>query len=361
MVSGVGPCRLAVALLMLSVAFAACSRKDANSGGKARTTAGEQKKTAGKKKAVKTETPGESEPAGQGAEEDVTEAGEPDAVNPYEEEPEEPMPAIEEEPEQTLRDKLKNLKFKARRDVMWARAAIANSDSYRRSLEKFDRNAEEWELYSRVPREPELDLFEAQLKEMAGNIGVTMEFLQIEQHKVEARNIPEIIHGEKSFEFEDSDLRGMAQVVMRLNLEAGGKLVPFIQGLKRQERLFILRRVMRSPDGIVINGEVYYLLQERFPLHVVEPKDLEQAMKNFGIEISAREAVKLDPVGHLQNAALSYKEFNRSLPALNESMKLLSESSFKSARSEFFRRTSELADRSMREWERKVKEYGWDK
>lgn len=355
MVSGAVLRIVSIGVLMLVIGVAGCNKGKVTTNKKGSPESSEK----ATERSRKVDVPGKRDAAGSSGR-DLILLDEEVVEDPYEDEPEVPLPTVvPENREKSLRDKLKKLKFKARRDLLWARAAISNRQSYERSLDKFDRNAEEWDMYQRVPLAPKLEEAEANLRELATRVGVEIAFFQMELQTGEQRQLPMVIHGEKSFEFRDSDLRGMAQIVLRLSLAGAGNLLEFIRGTKELPRLFTIRRVIRTPQGIVINGDVCYFREEKFPLHVVKERSLEQSMKNFGIEVSAREAVRQDPVGHLQNASLSYKEFNASLPLLNEAMALLSESKFKSARSEFFRRASQGAARSASEWERKAVEYRW--
>ena len=239
--------------------------------------------------------------------------------------------------EMSIADKLKKLKFKARRDVMWARTTVANIPSYQRALEKYDAEFERWGMYQKVPTAPKLEELRKEVEELAERLGLTVTVLKVKDYPITPRDLPELIRGERAFDFEDNDLRGVVHVTMLFDKVEAELLRSLVAGLKAASRLTRVRRLSPKEGGFLLNADCYYFIDTSFPIHIIEEKDLEKEMGQSGIEMDIEEVVRLDPIGSLQSAALSYKEFNLSLPELNEAMKLLSESRFKSARSEFFR------------------------
>lgn len=246
-------------------------------------------------------------------------------------------------------EQLKKLKFKARREVVWARGAIANIPGYEKSLERLKREVKEWGMYERIPEEPLREALQEELDRQGQLNGVTVEYREFQDAKIKRRKLPETIHGQKPFDFEDNDIRNVILVVIRTGLADEAALEKFLSALVRDERLVVVKKVKPRPQqkGWVINLEAYWFPKTSYPLHIVESKVLEDEMKRVGLKLSVDEVVKLDSVGYLQHASMSYREFNASLEELNGAMKLLSESKYMSARAEFFRRKSEDALRSV--------------
>jgi len=246
-------------------------------------------------------------------------------------------------------DLLKKLKFKARREVVWVRGAISNIPEYRQSVARLDREAEEWKMLERIPEEPAREALQEELDRLAQLSGLTLEYREFKDAQFKRRKLPETIHGQKPFDFEDNDIRDIVQVVLRTGPAEPAALQEFLGAVVRADRLMVVRKVKPRVQerGYIVNLEAFWFPTTAYPIHVVEPRVLEEEMKRVGIGLSVDEAVKLDSVGYLQHASMSYREFNASLEELNGAMKLLSESKYKSARSEFFRRKSEEALRSV--------------
>jgi len=242
-----------------------------------------------------------------------------------------------------LMEKLKKLKFKARREVVWARTTVSNIPSYQRSLEKFEHEFEQWKMYERIPLAPEEDKLKKEFMELAKKHEMEITYFKLKEFPVKSREIPEIVHGDRAFDFKDSDLRGIIQITTRIKKKDPANIKKMFEETREMSRLVHMRRLGPAGREYLINGEAYYFKKEKYPVHVIEERILQTEMKQAGIEQSVEEVVKLDTIGYLQNTAMSYKEYNSSLPKLNEAMKLLSESKFKAARSEFFRRKTEEA------------------
>lgn len=250
----------------------------------------------------------------------------------------------EKEEVDQLKERLKKLKFRARRDVVWCRTTIANIPSYARALEKFEAEFAQWQMYRKVPMEPEFEAFEKELKEVLVNQGLEVLFLNVGPQKVSTREIPGIIHGDRAWSFEDNDIRGISAVTLKIARVDDPAVQRFKAALKEMDRLVLVRRVKPTQkDGLLFNLEIYHFLDIEYPIHVIEQKDLQREMHQSGIEVSIEEALQKDSIGYLQNASLSYKEFNSSQEKLNEAMQLLSRSKFLEARSTFFRGKMEEA------------------
>ncbi len=242
-----------------------------------------------------------------------------------------------------LARQLKRLKFKARREVVAARTTIENIPSYARSLEKFEREFEQWGMYTEVPREPGYDELKKEISRAVGKVGLELLYYNVLESDEKTRKLPEVIHGNKSFSFEDNDVREAFQVTVRIPKVPREKQAELLSRLKALDRLLLVRRFKSLSDSILINMDAYWFAEERYPLHQVLARDLKIEMEQLGITGSMEEVMQKDSVGYLQNAALSYKELNSSLPKINEAMALLSRSKFLEARSAFFRKTVEAA------------------
>jgi hypothetical protein len=241
-------------------------------------------------------------------------------------------------------ERLKKLKFKARRDVVWCRTTVSNIPSYARALEKFEAEFAQWQMYRKMPVEPGLEAFEKELREMLGHQNLQVNLLNIEPVKVNTRELPGIIHGDRAWSFGDNDIRGISAVTLKV---AGGDEAAMqrLRAIFREmDRLVLVRRAKPTQTAEwLFNLEIYHFLDIEYPIHVIEEKDLEKEMRQSGINVSVEEALRRDTIGYLQNASLSYKEFNSSQEKLNEAMQLLSRSKFLEARSTFFRKKMEEA------------------
>ncbi len=244
-------------------------------------------------------------------------------------------------------EKLKKMKFALRRDVVWVRSAVANIPSYEQALARFDREFEEWNMYGRVPKSPDVEPLRKELEAIAAQAGGAYSYLDIREEALSSREIPSVIHGDRAFEFEENDIRGILLVTMNLAPADETLLKAMLAGLKSSKRLLHVLKARLGADGATINARAYYFRDEKFPIHVIEPKSLEAEMRAYGVGDSVEEAVKSDPIGYLQNAGMSVREFNASLPDVNRAMRLLSESKFKEARSAFFRKAVEDADKAL--------------
>ena len=242
-----------------------------------------------------------------------------------------------------LTGRLKRLKFQARREIVAARTAIENIPSYTRSLEKFEREFAEWGMFTAVPAEPGYDDLKGAIAAVVKRVGLELVYYNVIESKATPRRLPEIIHGDKSFEFEDGDVRQVFQVAIRVSRAEREQVLKLVAELKALDRLLLIRRVKPLPESILVNMDAYWFGEERYPLHQVLPRDLKTEMERLGITGSMEEVMRQDAVGHLQNAALSYRELNSSLPKLNEAMGLLSRSKFLEARSAFYRKAVEAA------------------
>jgi hypothetical protein len=245
--------------------------------------------------------------------------------------------------EKPLKEKLKELKFKARREVVWARTTIDNIPSYERALEKYQREFDQWRMYERVPLEPKKAELKAALTELFDRLGLPILYYAEADSTVPPRKLPEVIHGDKAFEFEDNDVREIFHVTIRTGAATPETVASLVTELKALDRLLYVRRVKVGKEELLVNLDTYFFRAERYPVHQVLERKLEERMRQMGIARSVDEVVNDDPLGHLQNAALSYREFNANLEALNEAMALLSRSKFLEARSSFFRRAVEEA------------------
>jgi hypothetical protein len=246
----------------------------------------------------------------------------------------------------SLPERLKKIKFKARREVVWARTTIENTSSYQRALEKFDREFEQWRMYDRIPLEPRKEALQEELDRVVRSHGLEFKYYQAREEPAPVRELPEVIYGNRSFTFEDSDIRMIFQVTIKVDRVPDEKLQALVADIKKMERLVLIRRVQPKHKEVVINLEAYYFRDIKYPVHKIEPLSLDEEMRLAGISADIEDVVKQDSVGYLQNAAMSLKEFNNSLERLNEAMLLLSESKFKEARSTVFRALSENAQRA---------------
>jgi len=246
-----------------------------------------------------------------------------------------------------IQEKLKKMKFALRRDVVWVRSAVANIPSYEQALARFDREFEEWNMYARVPKSPDVESLRKELEALARKAGGAVSYLDIREETLSTREIPEQIRGDRAFEFEENDIRGILLVTVRLAPADEALLKALVAGLEASNRLLEVLKARVDPEGAVISARAYYFREERYPIHVIEPKNLEVEMRRYGIGDSVEEVVKQDPIGYLQNSGMSVREFNASLPDVNRAMRLLSESKFKEARSAFFRGAVEAVHKEM--------------
>jgi NACalpha-BTF3-like transcription factor len=242
-----------------------------------------------------------------------------------------------------LMEKLKQLKFRARREVVATRTTIDNIPSYERALEKFAREFEQWGVATRIPTTPQLEELKGAITELTDRLGTPLLYYNVVAPEGPVRELPEFIYGDKSFTFEDTDVHLAYQVTIKVGTVPREKLVELIGALKELPRLLRILRVKTQREGTLINMVAFQFPEERYPLHRAEPRDLERRMQAMGIMESVEQVMAIDQVGYLQNAALSYKEINASLPKLNQALALLSRSKFLEARSDFFRRTVEAA------------------
>jgi hypothetical protein len=247
------------------------------------------------------------------------------------------------DPDGELLQKLSDFKFKARREVVWARSTIANIPSYEDALRRYDREAQEWQMAALIPDAPDADAARKEIEALCASLGISILSLTFKEEPLERRPLPETIHGDKPFAFEDNDIRGMLQVVLVTGPLPEGTAAKFAAGANEMQRLVRVLRIRSEKERGLINLQIYYFLSITVPRHIVVEKDLNQELARMGITQPLEEVVRKDVVGHLQNAAMSYKEYNQSLPELNRAMELLSQTRYKGARSEFFRRTFEQA------------------
>jgi len=256
-----------------------------------------------------------------------------------------PVRQAKEAPADPLDEKLKKLKFKARREVMWARAAMSNIESYRADLKKFERDFAEWELPVFVPDEPKLDEVKKLLYDLAGARSIVIEYYEAKPDTMPRKPLPKQIRGDRDFSYEEEDIRDLHQVVMRVVPPDADSMRGFLKDAAAAKRLVHVRKVSLSEQRLVVNLTVYSFRKLVLPVHVAEERSIERELKSFGIEKSMEELQAVDSVGHLQNATLSYAEFNASIPKVNEALGLLGQGQYLAARSEFFRRTFEAAQR----------------
>jgi len=249
-------------------------------------------------------------------------------------------------PPDEFQDNLKKMKFALRREVVWARSAVANIPSYEDALARFDREFEEWNMYARVPKSPDAEPLRQELQTIVKQAGGAVSFLDIREEALSQREIPEQIRGDRAFEFEENDIRGILLATMSCSPADATLLKATVDGLKASGRLLHVLKATLQPEGATISVRAYFFREERYPIHIIEPKNLEAEMRSYRVGDSVEEAVKKDPIGYLQNAGMSVREFNASLPDVNRAMRLLSESKFKEARSAFFRRASEAAQQA---------------
>lgn len=244
---------------------------------------------------------------------------------------------------QSVEEKLKKLKLKAQQELLWARDLISNIPSYKTRLERFETQFDEWGMYRKVPLVPDESGLRAAIQKAAAGSGVVITFLEIREADTPAEPIPPTIHGDRSFNFHVNQIRGVLIVTVKVEIHTMGETERFVEALKQAERLIAIRKVDLLGNAAVVHAEAYWFKEERYPIHIIEEKDLEREMHNSGLDLSVEEAVKLDPIGHLHSAALSYREYNASLEKINEGMRLLSRIRFLSARSSFFRKKAEEA------------------
>jgi len=274
-------------------------------------------------------------------------AGQADGSDVREEWIEAPDAAGGPAPADESQEKLKKMKFTLRRDVVWARSAVANIPSYEQALARFDREFEEWNMYGRVPKSPDVELLRQELEAIVARAGGAFSYLDIREETLSTREIPATIRGDRAFDFEENDIRGILLVTMSLAPADQTLLKAMLAGLKGSRRLLHVLKARLTSEGATLSARAYYFREERFPVHIIEPKNLEEEMRRYGAGDSIEEAVRNDPIGYLQNSGMSVREFNASLPDVNRAMRLLSESKFKEARSAFFRKAVEEADKAV--------------
>jgi hypothetical protein len=287
--------------------------------------------------------PAPSPAAAQPAEEPAVDVGVQDVYDASEDVGQVPE---EQAPADPLAEKLKRLKFKARRDAAWARAAVANIESYRADLKKFERDAAQWEVDRHIPSSPQLDTFKSTVYDLAGKNAIVIEYYEEQPDAAPRRVLPETLQGNREFEYEDLDVRDAHQVVLRVVPPDAASMRTWLGKVVETQRLVKIRNVGVGLGSLIVNFEVYSWRNVRPPLHKTDERTLEVELKQIGVEGSLEQLLEQDRVGQIQHAAMSYKEFNDAIPKLDEALALLDQGKLVAARLSYFRRTYEDAQRT---------------
>lgn len=240
-----------------------------------------------------------------------------------------------------LQQQLRQLKAKARREVVEQRRLIARIEPFKTELASLAQQGEQSRLQKLIPIGPQVDELSAALRKLAAQQGLEVALLELREEELRRRELPGRIPGDKPFQFEDNDIRGViagALVVRTIDREAVGRL---LAELSRIDRLLLMRQVRVEQEQTLLAFEAWYFIEQNWPQPVAVARSLENEMQLAGIDATVEEVVAVDRTGHLQAAALSHKEYNESLKQYEEALRLQMEVRLKAAQADFFRRKNE--------------------
>jgi len=216
-----------------------------------------------------------------------------------------PLPG--EDPHTTL---LRMLRDRAEERVMWARGVLARESEIKSELERLQAEEARLGILRAIPESHEDASVEAEWQGLAQIMGFKIEGWLVAKSKLETRELPKELPADKQFELGLADIRSVYQVVVTIPRLPDAELARLLEGVKLFQRLTLIRRIrLGEADKYVINAEVYMFNPTDVPKFLVPERSIEAAMSTMGINLTVSEAVRRDPIGYVQTAALAYAEY----------------------------------------------------
>lgn len=213
---------------------------------------------------------------------------------------------------------------KLRDDTVIERAklvsAASNHASNASSLRKYEREAAEVRLWSRVPLTQDLPGLRASLEAALSAAGLRGEGFSLVPRAGPRRRLPERLPEGPRFEPLREDIRGIIDVRFRVPGAKPAQLPALLKSLGGMLRLFYVAKVKPSDAGLAVEGEAYWFHADfEVPRTQLRARDLKAELRRAGLDPNplARdpEAQKL-----LDEVAADYREMERRLPDYEKSI-----------------------------------------
>lgn len=235
----------------------------------------------------------------------------------------------------------RRLKDRADKDLKWAREVAGALTQTQAELQALALKEESARLLVRMPVAPDVEGLEKLLTDYTKSTGLPLKDLKVEIQELKRRELPPILNGKKAITYEPSDFRGLILATFWLEERDRAKLAPWFDGLKSQDRLLEVKQMKYGENGYLVNVAAYYLPEVSHPLLKSDPKNFKEVMQATGIKVSVEDAVRQDPVGYIQNATMTYVEYNDLLPTVNQTLALQSDLIWRKARLDYLEEKEE--------------------
>lgn len=212
-----------------------------------------------------------------------------------------------EDPQTTL---LRILRDQAEARVMWARSVLARESEIKTELDKLVAEEARLGVLRAIPETQDDASVEAEWQGVAQIMGFKVGAWFLAKSNIQTRPLPKEVPADKEFELLPSDIRSVYQVVVTIPRLSDADLTRLLDGVKGFQRLTLVRRIKRGDaDTYVVNAEVYLFNPTDVPKFIVPERTIEAAMSSIGIHMTVSEAVRKDPIGYVQTAALAFAEY----------------------------------------------------
>ena len=249
--------------------------------------------------------------AGAAAEEAPAEEQQPDAVS------------LEPSEAELIMESLKKLKDQALTEAQWAQELRERLESLRNRLAEAEQVLKDPSYTVGVPSKLDPAVVEAEWRKAAVDAGTEVQFFEITEASVHRDAIPPMVPDRKPFQITMNDVRDIFLVVARIPRVDDATMERFVSNLAKLDRLTLPTRVQVFGDRVIVNAEVYRWREVPLPERIVRQKDLKEELRRAGVSLSVEEVVKMDPIGHLQHTALSFKTYNAARPHVVQALKAI--------------------------------------
>ena len=231
--------------------------------------------------------------------------------------------SLEPSEAEVIIENLMKLKVQALAEAQWAQGLREQLESLRNQLVKAEEAVKEPLYTVGVPSILDPKAVEAEWRKAAVDAGTEVQFFELTQAPVHRGAIPQMVPDRKPFQIALNDVRDIFMVVVRIPRVDDAAMERFVSSLTKLDRLTVPTRVQVFGDRVIVNAEVYCWREAPLPERIVTQKDLKEELRRAGVSRSVEEVVKMDPIGHLQHTALSFKAYNAARPDVVQALKAI--------------------------------------
>ncbi|GEM_PF-4167024 len=207
--------------------------------------------------------------------------------------------------------------------VNWARGLLASERELKDEVERLKGLLSDPATRALVGDQELYDEVKAEWESLAKELGLELASFTASKATLDVIQLPDSMPADRPLELTNNHVRATHQLIVRLPVMDREKLTALLEGIKKFKRLTLVRRIKpERGENHLVNAEFYQFLPTDKPAMLVPERTVEAEMAQLGIRLTLQDAVRRDPVGYVQTAALALAEYRAARNRLQEVVEL---------------------------------------